>query len=361
MKIKSLKTNNSIFLAPMAGVNDVGFRALASFFGAGLTYTEMVSAKGLIYGEGKASKSVLNPDFIKAEPKISSNKTALMLLTEKIEDKKAVQIFGNDEKFMAKACQNEHLKKFDLIDINMGCPAPKIVKNGEGSALMANIEKAKDIIKECVSSTDKPITVKFRKGYKKDNAVEFAKICEDAGASAITIHPRFMNQGYGGTADYEILKEIKKSVKIPVIGSGDVRDMDSYKKMLESGVDAVMIGRASLGNPMIFKELNDFNSKKSISLLKYIQKNNFFQDVITKEDLENLESNENYIKYICAKKHITILRKYFSEKYLVKYMRKHMLWYANGLKSKADLKQKIAQSNDLNQSLEWLKEIIISN
>lgn len=360
MKLKNLKTNN-IFLAPMAGVNDVGFRALASFFGAGLTYTEMISAKGLIYGEGKASKNVLNLDFIKAEPKISSNKTALMLLTENIEDKKAVQIFGNDEKFMAKACQNEYLAKFDLIDINMGCPAPKIVKNGEGSALMANIDKAEEIIKACVEATNKPITVKFRKGYKKDNAVEFAKMCEIAGASAITIHPRFMSQGYGGKADYELLKEIKKSVKIPVIGSGDVKDIDSYRRMLASGVDAVMIGRASLGNPMIFKELNDFNSKKSISLLKYVQKNDFFKDILTKEDLKNLEMNESYIKYICAKKHISILRKYFSEKYLVKYMRKHMLWYANGLKNRADLKQNIARSNDLNQSLEWLKEIIISS
>ncbi|MDD4110427.1 MAG: tRNA-dihydrouridine synthase [Clostridia bacterium] len=356
MEIGNIKVENNIFLAPMAGVNDVGFRALASFFGAGMTYTEMVSAKGLIYGEGKSLKNILNQDFINSEPKMSANKTAWLLLTENVEDKKAIQIFGSDPKFMINACQSDYLDKFDLIDINMGCPAPKIIKNGEGSALMKDIEKAEELIKACVSSTNKPISVKFRKGYKKDNAVEFAKMCERAGASVIAIHPRFTSQGYGGIADYEVIKEVKKAVKIPVIGSGDVKDFETYKRILETGVDGVMIGRASLGNPMIFKQLNDFNNKKTpIPLFKFIQKGDFFKDIISKEDLKTLEENENYIKYLCAKKHVTILRRYFAENYLTKYMRKHMLWYASGLKSGADLKQKIARSVDLDQSLEWLK------
>lgn len=359
MKIKNLEFKNGIFLAPMAGINDVGFRAIARFFGAEMAFTEMVSAKGLIYGEGKALKTSLNADFIKKEPKIASNKTAWLLLTEDIEDKKAVQIFGGDSKYLARACQHELLQKFDIIDINMGCPAPKIIKNAEGSALMADTERARQIIEACISSTNKPITVKFRKGFKINNAVEFAKMCEKAGASAISVHTRFMNQGYNGIVDYDLIREIKNAVQIPVIGSGDIVDIKTYEKMIETGVDGVMIGRASFGNQIIFKQLNDHINKKSIALINFIQKDDFFKNILTKEDIKKLKENENYIKYICAKKHISILRKYYAENFLIKYMRKHILWYAGGIKGNSELKQKIALSNDLNQSLEYLKAIIL--
>lgn len=359
MKIGKIEFKNGLFLAPMAGVTDVGFRAIAKFFGAEMAYTEMISAKGLIYGEGKASKTILNPVFVENYPEIATNKTAWLLITDKIEDVKAVQLFGNDPKFMTKACQNNLIQKFDIIDINMGCPAPKIVKNNEGSALMGNIDKAREVITACVAATDKPVTVKFRKGFKVNNAVEFAKMCEQAGASAITIHARFMSQGYSGILDYDIIKEVKKAVKIPVIGSGDIRNIESYKKMLETGVDGVMIGRASFGNQLIFKKLSDFTNNREIPLVDFIQRNDFFKDVLTKEDLEQLTRNEQYIKYICAKKHVSIMREYYSENYLAKYMRKHILWYANEIKNNPNLKQKLALSNDLDKSLDWLKEMIV--
>lgn len=359
MRIKNIEFKNNIFLAPMAGVSDVGFRAIAKFFGADMTFTEMVSAKGLLYGEGRSLKTPLNPDFVKEQPKIASNKSAWLLLTEDIEDKKAVQIFGSDPKYMSRVCQNDLLKDFDIIDINMGCPAPKIIKNGEGSALMANIDKAREVVESCVKATDKPVTVKFRKGFKVNNAVEFGQMCEKAGASAITVHARFTSQGYSGTVDYDLIKEIKKSVNIPVIGSGDVKNIETYEKMVDSGVDGVMVGRASFGNQIIFKELNDYKNKEKISLFDYVQRGNFFKDILTEEDVQNLKDNESYVKYICAKKHIAILRKYYSDMFLYKYMRKHMLWYASGFKQNVELKKKIALSDDLDKSLEWLKEMII--
>ncbi len=162
-------------------------------------------------------------------------------------------------------------------------------------------------------------------------------------------------------ADYDLIAEIKKSVNIPVIGSGDIEDETTYKKMLETGVDGVMVGRASFGNPMIFKKLNEIKTGNYITMHEFILKDDFFSDVIENGDIEILKSNENYIKYLCAKKHIQILRKYFAENFLIKYMRKHMLWYSNGLKSNPELKQKIALSDNLDYSLEILKQMILEN
>ena len=346
MKIGELEFKNGLFLAPMAGVTDVAFRAICKSHGAELCYTEMVSARGLIFGEEKAlsgvknienfsedetflKKNILNKEFIKNNPDFSKNKTATLLLTEEIESPKVVQLFGNDPEIMAKACQHKLIQKFDIIDINMGCPAPKIIKNGEGSKLMDNFDLAEKIIVACKNATDKPITVKFRKGFKKNVAVQFAKMCERAGADAITIHGRLASEMYGGTVDYETIKAVKESVKIPVIGSGDVRDCASYQKMIETGVDGVMIGRGALGKPYIFAELKDEKIAQGGAL-----------------------------KFECAKKHIEILRKYFKEEFLVKYMRKHMLWYASG-SNKKEIKQKIALSNDLDESLNLLKELLL--
>ncbi|MBO4412800.1 MAG: tRNA-dihydrouridine synthase family protein [Clostridia bacterium] len=343
MKIGKFKFTNGIFLAPMAGVTDVAFRSICKEFGADSTYTEMVSAKGLIYGDEKfekqfneqtfsedetfLNKNILNKEFIKNNKDYVKNKTAALFLTEENETPKVVQLFGSDPEIMAKACRHPLIQKFDIIDINMGCPAPKIIRNGEGSKLMENFELAEKIIKACKAATNKPITVKFRKGFKKDVAVLFAKMCEKAGADAITIHARLASEMYSGSVDLECVKQVKAAVKIPVIGSGDVKDKESFIKMKQTGVDAVMIGRGALGRPYIFKELKDdvnFNLKEKIE---------------------------------CAKKHIEILRKYFKEEFLTKYMRKHMLWYASGGQNK-QLKAKLAVSENLDESLELLKKIL---
>lgn len=344
----------------MAGVSDVGYRAIACHFGAEIAFSEMVSAKGLVYGEGKAPKYILTENFEDENSGLGSNKSAWLLLTEPQEKVKAVQLFGSEPKFFEMAINSGLLDKFDIIDINMGCPAPKIIRNGEGSALLENFELAFNIIKTCKQSTNKPITVKFRKGFKSDVCEEFAKLCERAGADAITIHGRLMKEGYGGVVDYEAIKKVKASVKIPVIGSGDVRDLESLKRMLSCGVDGVMIGRASQGNLEIFKLLSESLSGKKTPMVEFVLKDDFFKDVLTEEDLENLARDERYIKFICAKKHTQILRKYFQDSFLVKYMRKHYLWYCSGFRS-PEKKILLAKSLDIERSLELLKQIIIEN
>ena len=333
VKIGNVTIKNNLILAPMAGVTDFAFRKLCKHFGAGATVTEMVSAKGLIYGEKEIKKnleekSAFKKNFLRKNMSFL-NKTAQLLLNK---EKKVniVQIFGDDPKIMALACQHKLLQKFDIIDINMGCPATKIVKNNEGSKLMENFKLAEEIIKSCKQATNKPITVKFRKGFKQDVAIEFAKMCERAGADAITIHGRLASEGYSGKVDYNCIKAVKKSVKIPVIGSGDVVDFSSYAKMKETGVDAVMIGRGALGKPFIFKEL------KSGKIIK----------------------TANKLKYKCAIKHVKMMRKYFKDGYLNAYLTKHLLWYASGTQNK-ELKVKLAQSNSLDNSVKLLKKILL--
>lgn len=235
MKIKNLETKTDIFLAPMAGYTDVAFREQCKKYGAGLTTTEMVSAKGLLY---------------------DSEKTKRLLITSQFEDIKSVQIFGHEPDVIAKACSNELLKDFDIIDINMGCPATKIVKNGDGSKLMTNFALAEQIVKSAVMATDKPITVKMRLGYDKNVAVEFAKMLEKAGASAIAVHGRLATQGYAGDVDYKSIAEVKKAVSIPVVANGNIVDEKSYQEVLKiTNADAVMIGRAAVGDPYIFARL----------------------------------------------------------------------------------------------------------
>ncbi|MBR4002550.1 MAG: tRNA-dihydrouridine synthase family protein, partial [Clostridia bacterium] len=223
MKIKNVEIKNNLFLAPMAGITDKAFRCLCKKFGVGLTYTEMVSVKGLFY---------------------NSKNTKQLLDTFESESPCAVQLFGNEPEVFRTVIKSGVLDKFDIIDINMGCPAPKIVKNGDGSSLMKDLNLASEIIKACVESTDKPITVKFRKGFYKtdDKLTQFAKMCESSGASAITVHPRTREDFFSGEIDIEDIKKVKQAVNIPVIGNGDVVDENSYKKMLSSGCDGVMIG-----------------------------------------------------------------------------------------------------------------------
>ena len=273
MKIGNINFENNLILAPMAGVTDVAFRSLAIDFGADAGVTEMVSAKALSY---------------------DNEKTKDLLLTEDNEKIKIVQIFGHEPEVMAKVCASPELEKFDIIDINMGCPAPKIVNNGDGSALMKNIQLAREVISACVNATSKPITVKFRSGFDRENinAVDFAKMCEESGASAITIHGRTRDQMYGGNVDLDIIKAVKKAVKIPVIASGDVIDKESYIRTIKyTNCDAVMIGRGALGSPEIFSE------------------------ILEKKNVAN--------RYQTLKKHVKILRKYFPDRFISGHMRKH--------------------------------------
>ena len=289
MKIGNINFTSSIFLAPMAGVADASFRQLCYELGADLTYTEMVSVKALLHNNKKTFKLL----------KVHGNTPT------------AVQLFGHDKEDFVKVIKSGNIDNFDIIDINMGCPAPKIVKNGDGSALLKNIDLAREIISACVNATDKPITVKFRIGFELDNniAVEFAKMCEQAGASAICVHGRTREQFYSGKVDYETIKLVKSSVNIPVIGNGDITDIESYKKMLQTGVDGVMIGRGTLGNPEIFAILKGKKYPDKLSIIT---------------------------------RHIQLIKEHNA---VTPEVKKHLLWYLNGLKNTKDIKVQIVNNN----------------
>ena len=279
--IKNVELSGNLILAPMAGFSDLAFRKVCQDYGAALTVTEMVSAKALSY---------------------KNKKTEELLFTLDDESPKAVQIFGHEPEIMAEACKNPLLQKFDIIDINMGCPAPKIVSNGDGSALLKDIHLARKIIEACVKATDKPITVKFRIGFydNQNIAVEFAKMCEEAGAAAITVHGRTTKQGYSGTVDYDAIREVKKAVKIPVFANGDCRSKEDYDKILKiTKADGVMVGRAALGCPEIFKEIE--TGKKVIV--------NKFEQIVW---------------------HYKTMLEFYQERYVVLYMRSHIAQYLKG-------------------------------
>ena len=295
---------NPLFLAPMAGVSDVGFREQAVKFGADVTVTEMLSTRAMAH----------NP-----------KKTNLMTITSPYEKLVVAQIFGHESEFMAKAIESEILNKFSAIDINMGCPAPKILKNGDGGALMDSIHLAGHIIETCRDMTDKPLSVKFRKGCSTENYLEFGKMCEDSGADYVVFHARTVEQGYSGEADYDAIATLKAKLKIPVIGNGDVVDIDSYNKMLKTGVDGVMVGRGALGQPWIFKELKE--------------------GYLPKVD-----------KYRVVKEHIETLRKFYNEDWLTLYIRKHLLWYAKDLPKASTVRMTLATCKDIDECLDILKE-----
>lgn len=263
--IGNVNIENGLIMAPVAGYTDVGFRALCYEYGAGLCFTEMVSAKGLCYK---------NPN------------TSALLETAPEEKIKAVQIFGSEEDILAQAVSSKELSKFDIIDINMGCPVPKVVKNAEGSFLMTAPDKVFNLVKAAVSaSCGRPVTVKIRAGftYNDKNAVEVALAAQEGGASAVTVHGRTRDQFYAGQADWGIIADVVSALKIPVIANGDVKDRESYREILKAtGATGVMIARAALGRPYIFSELIGIPFKYDIidAVKKHIAKLSFLPEAV---------------------------------------------------------------------------------
>ena len=322
MKIGNVTLDNNIFLAPMAGITDKVYRSICKEKGCGLVYSEMVSAKGMKY---------------------NNKNTNQLLDVDKSEGTTAIQIFGSEPDTMADmATKLNEYQDIDIIDINMGCPAPKITKNGEGSALMLKPQLVGEIIKKVAKASNKPVTVKFRKGFDEDNinALEIGKIAEENGAAAITIHGRTREQFYSGKADWDIIKELKENIKsIPVIGNGDIFTPEDAKNMLEyTNCDAVMIGRACQGNPFIFERT-----------VHYLNTNELLP-LPTWEDKLNM-----------AQKHLTMLIDYKGENIGVREMRKHFGWYIKGLPSCAEMRVRINStigfSNMLN-IIDDMKELI---
>ena len=297
MKIGNVELKNNIFLAPMAGVTDLAFRIICDRYGAGLSYTEMVSAKALSF---------------------SDKKTRRLMQTDDLPT--AVQIFGHDADVISEIIP-EVEKNGLFVDINMGCPAPKITGNGEGSALMKDLKKAEAVIEAACSAATKPITVKMRAGWNEEsiNACELAKICQKHGVSAITVHGRTREQFYSGKADRGIIKKVCKSVDIPVIANGDIFTAQDASDMLcETGAAAIMVGRGAQGNPWIFAQIT--------------------------EQLENGEpvtfvSNEERIRV--ALEHIALLCSLKGEYVGIREARKHASWYIKGMKGSAALRNYI--------------------
>lgn len=306
IEIGKLKLDNNIFMAPLAGITDSPFREIVSELGSGLNFTEMVSAKGLYYKDQNTNRLT----------KVSKNETTV-----------GIQIFGNDPYIMSEVVKRyiNTNENFKLVDINMGCPAPKIVKNGEGSALMKDLGLAEKVLKSVVEASDKDVSVKFRLGWDESsiNYLELGKIAENSGVSMVTLHPRTRKDYYSGKADWNATKKLKESLLIPVVGNGDINSVDDIENIFkETNCDAISLARGAISNPYLFTRI-DYNP--------------------------NLEE---IIKLI--KKHYKLKIDLIGEKVAIKEMRKHIAWYLKGFRNSNTLKNEINTLNDLKEIMNLL-------
>ncbi len=306
LQIGSVTLDNNIILGPMAGVSDLPFRVLCSEMGAGLVCMEMVSAKAITY---------------------KNRNTDMLLAIHEKEHPVSLQLFGSEPEVMQKAAQMIKDRPYDILDVNMGCPVPKIVGNGEGSALMKNPELIQKIVAALVEVSDRPVTVKIRKGFNDScvNAVECALAAEEGGAAAVAVHGRTREQFYSGTADWDIIRQVKEALHIPVIGNGDVTDGESAKRMFdETGCDGVMVARAAQGNPFIFREIKSFFEKGKAC--DRPDKQEIYDTVIRHADMQ-LQYKGEYIG--------------------IREMRKHVSWYTTGMAGSAKFRNEINQMTDM--------------
>lgn len=316
MQIGNVKLKGQVFLAPMSGITDSPFRLICKEMGSSLVCSGMISSQGLVHNNEKTKK------LLRVDPQ---------------ERPVSLQIFGSNPEIMAKAAKIVEEAGADLIDINMGCSVPKIIKSGSGAALMKDLSRAIEIMQAVIRAVKLPVTIKIRKGWDKGSpkARELAKIAERVGVSAITIHPRDAKQGFKEEADWETIKEIKGEVSIPVIGNGDIKSpLDAKRILEETNCDAIMIGRASLGNPWIFKEVVNF---------------------LEKGELLPKPTVEERIKLALG--HLKAEVKYKGEYMAVRQMRKHLSWYIKGIKGAAKLRDLINKAENFQEIRNSLKSL----